>query len=447
VDALDRDVAGAFESAGLAPEEMNGRLTLFRETAAEFDRVAARRPALVWWSPGRIEVFGKHTDYAGGRSLVAAVPRGFAMLGAPRADRIVRVRDARWAVSEAIDLSEPAREFTGWANYVAVVARRLQSDFPGAALGCDITFASDVPRAAGVSSSSALVVGIASLLIEAGRLRERPEWRTNIGSPLDLAGYLGAMENGLAFGGFAAAGGVGTHGGSEDHTAIINCEGDRLSAFSYVPVREAGSVAMPEDWRFLVMTSGVEASKAGAVKARYNALSLMTRRLAELWNRAIGGDATATLGRIVRDEADGVSRLGRLIDAQAAGPEADALRDRLRHFAAEDARVPAALAAFGRADADTIGALAAASQDDAERLLRNQIPETSALAAAARQAGAFAATSFGAGFGGSAWALAARADAHAVLAEWREAFCRHHAAGPSVGGFVARPAPGAIRIR
>ena len=34
--------------------------------------------------PGRIELFGKHTDYAGGRSLVCAVDRGFHLLGRTR---------------------------------------------------------------------------------------------------------------------------------------------------------------------------------------------------------------------------------------------------------------------------------------------------------------------------------------------------------------------------
>ncbi|MCQ8207142.1 galactokinase family protein, partial [Cutibacterium acnes subsp. acnes] len=29
-----------------------------------------------WFVPGRIEVLGKHTDYAGGSTLVAAVDRG-----------------------------------------------------------------------------------------------------------------------------------------------------------------------------------------------------------------------------------------------------------------------------------------------------------------------------------------------------------------------------------
>ena len=46
--------------------------------------------------PGRIEVFGKHTDYAGGRSLLAAVPRGFAVAASPRNDGRVRVMDVRY---------------------------------------------------------------------------------------------------------------------------------------------------------------------------------------------------------------------------------------------------------------------------------------------------------------------------------------------------------------
>ena len=32
--------------------------------------------AFAWFVPGRIEVLGKHTDYAGGRSLTAAIERG-----------------------------------------------------------------------------------------------------------------------------------------------------------------------------------------------------------------------------------------------------------------------------------------------------------------------------------------------------------------------------------
>ena len=107
---------------------------------------------------------------------------------------------------------------------------------------------------------------------------------------------------------------------------------------------------------------------------------------------------------------------------------AGVLEQRLEHFIREDARVPDAVDAFGTADADRLSALAGASQAEAESLLGNQVPETVALARSARELGAFAACSFGAGFGGSVWALVDR-DAEEFARRW-------HA-----GAFVARPGP------
>ena len=111
--------------------------------------------------------------------------------------------------------------FTGWRHYPEVAARRLAANFPGAALGADIVFASDLPRASGMSSSSALVVAIATALVRVAGIDERPEWRANIRGTLDVAGYFACIENGLTFGTLQGDAGVGTHGGSEDHAAIL----------------------------------------------------------------------------------------------------------------------------------------------------------------------------------------------------------------------------------
>jgi galactokinase len=126
-----------------------------------------------WWVPGRVEVFGKHTDYGGGPSLMGALPRGFLLAGAPRTDLTVRIVDAgdqsRFELDLATGRTEPA-EVTGWRRYANVLARRLSRDFPGAALGADIVLASDLPRASGMSSSSALVVGLAHVLTQLAHL-------------------------------------------------------------------------------------------------------------------------------------------------------------------------------------------------------------------------------------------------------------------------------------
>ncbi len=173
---------------GFAPAEAESRAALFSDAISTLARVTGHPPQWAWFVPGRIEIFGKHTDYAGGRSLVAAVPRGFAVVAAPRSDGRVRAIDARWRDTMEIDPTDQETRYVGWTNYVAVVARRLAHNFPGADLGTDLAVLSDLPRAAGLSSSSALVVAVASALIRRAGLETRPEWTRAIHSTLDLAG-------------------------------------------------------------------------------------------------------------------------------------------------------------------------------------------------------------------------------------------------------------------
>ncbi len=431
--------------AGFDEADLPGRAALVERAVAAFEATTGRPPAWGWIVPGRIEIVGKHTDYAGGRSLVAAVPRGFAVVAGPRGDDLVTAYDARWDARMEVRPGADGPAFTGWANYVAVVARRLAHNFPGAALGCDVVFASDLPRAAGVSSSSALVVGLASALTRRARLADRPEWQAALPSPLEVAGYFGAVENGLSFASLASRTGVGTHGGSEDHTAILACRGGSVSAFSYLPVRRVGDRRFPDAWRFVVMASGVEADKAGSANARYNRASLGTQALADVWGRARGG-ARPTLGSILAEPGAVEALADMLAETPVSGFGADELARRLAHFVAEDSRVPLVLEAIGRADAAAMGELAAASQRDADALLGNQIPETVALAGLARSSGAFAASSFGAGFGGSVWALVEAARAREFAARWQAAYAQAVPAGRDVPWFIARPAPAVVDL-
>ena len=437
-------IAAELERVGMPAGDLDGRVRLVESAALEFSRVTGRRPDWAWWIPGRIELFGKHTDYAGGRSLVAAVPRGFAVVAGPRDDDVIAARDAHWDADMQCSLLDDSAVFKGWTNYVAVVGRRLARNFPAARLGTDIVFASDLPRAAGISSSSALVVGVALALARRGALVEREEWQAAIRSKLDLAGYLGAVENGLTFGALAGTAGVGTHGGSEDHTAILNAKPECFSAFSYVPVRPLGHARLPDAWCFAVMSSGVEASKAGEALDSYNRASLATRALTEVWARHSGQSVQTLAGALA---SASVSDFERAI-ASAPHPDFSAhdLSARLAHFIAEDARVPKALAAIAGADVAGLRVLSDGTQRDADVLLRNQIPETNALAALAHDAGAFAASSFGAGFGGSVWAMVHADDAAAVVERWQAKYLEQHAPAKPVTAFVARPAPAASEL-
>jgi galactokinase len=423
---------------GLERSDAESQATLFDQAQAALIEHTRRSPAWAWWIPGRIEVIGKHTDYAGGRSLVASVPRGFVAVATPRDDTRVVVLDARWRQRVDVDLAGQSRRAPGWGNYVSTVGHRLRRDFPGAPLGTTIAIASDLPRAAGLSSSSALVVAVALALIRRGAIDTSDEWKQEIRNPLDLAGYLGAIESGSGFGAWPGASGVGTHGGSEDHTAILNARAGHVSAFRYVPVQHLGDVSLPRAWRFIVMTSGIRADKAGTVRDQYNRAAIAAQAICSAYE-AQTARRFASLAAILESSPDAGARLRQGLTAE--------LMRRLDHFEAETQRVLDAVAAFDRGDEQAIGAIAAASQSDAARLLGNQVDETTRLAALARAAGAFAATSFGAGFGGSVWALAHENAAASIAAEWRRAYLLEFPSIRDVDWFITRPAPAALEVQ
>jgi galactokinase len=437
-------LAALLGERGLPADQIAAKVTLFELVIPAIG--GSEGPRWAWWVPGRLEVFGKHTDYAGGRTLVSAVPRGFTVVARSRSDGMLHVSDRKREQDVTllpVDARDPAVRQTGWRHYVDVVQRRLSRNFPGAPLGAEIAIASDLPRASGMSSSSALLVAIATVLTRVGALDQRPEWRANITGPADLAGYFACIENGLSFGTLSGDAGVGTHGGSEDHAAILTGVPGHLAAYAFVPMRSIGVVALPQQWKFVLTPSGVPAQKAGAAREAYNRLAEGTRVLLDLWNRASPG--APSLAAALSGAAHGIhahaapsgaaDRLRELVrQSSCAGWSHEALEKRLEHFIREDARVPQALDAFSRADAEWLGRLAAGSQADAEALLGNQIPETSALPWRARELGAFASCSFGAGFGGSVWALVEADRAETFAPKWHPE------------AFVATPGPGAIQL-
>lgn len=86
-----------------------------------------------------------------------------------------------------------------WGGYLQAVIDRLALNF-GELRPARLVIDSTLPLASGMSSSSALVVAVALVLMDHNGFRERPEWQENIATVTDLAGYLACFENGLGFG-------------------------------------------------------------------------------------------------------------------------------------------------------------------------------------------------------------------------------------------------------
>lgn len=403
-----------------------------------------------WVVPGRIEVLGKHTDYAGGRSLLCTVERGLVIVAAPRIDRRFCVVDAVRQGRVDIDLETALslRNMRGWPLYPTTVARRFVRNFGDAVGGAHLAMASGLPSAAGMSSSSALTVGIALALAHCGGLVHHEAWSEALPNTLDLAGYLGALENGVRFRALDGDTGVGTMGGAQDHTAILCSAPDALGMFAWAPPAFERWVPWSTSHVFAIAVSGVVASKAGAARGRYNRAARTVAHLLRTWNlRAHRRDAT--LGQALRSTPDAFERLLGFValDATAEFPVGHLIA-RLHQFRDEtDVFVPGAADAFARGELGVFGEFVARSQAAAEAALENQVPETSSLVRSARDAGAVAASAFGAGFGGSVWALVPAADAEAFSTRWRVAYNETH---PEIAARASwlrtRPSPPALEV-
>ncbi|MDE3054682.1 MAG: galactokinase [Gemmatimonadota bacterium] len=407
------------------------------------------RAAVPVFAPGRIEVLGKHTDYAGGRSLLCAVELGVCLLVAPRRDDTIRVIAAQPGETLEFPFSPDLEPRLGhWSNYPMTVARRLARNFPQCRTGADIAFASDLPVAAGVSSSSALVVALYLALASVNAFDRTDAYRREIHGREDLASYLGCVENGQSLGVLAGDRGVGIFGGSEDQTAILCCRPGRLARYSFCPVRAEGDVPVPAGHAFVIADSGVVAEKAGAARDAYNRASVATQVITRIWNDATGRRDGA-LANALDSAPDAAERLRALLrGAEHAEYPAQVLVDRMEQFDDESRRIiPAAYDALAAGDLARFGALVDQSQANVERWLGNQIAQTIRLQRDARAMGAAAASAFGAGFGGSVWALVREGDAREFAREWlaryREAF---PAAGPLARTFVTGAGPAAMRL-
>jgi galactokinase len=416
-------------TAGMSEQEAERKQALLERAAAGLVQLGGSAPKIVfrWWVPGRIEFLGKHTDYAGGRSLLCAPERGICLAAAPRQDDRLRVHDVITGetlderMSEQASLEETLRP-GHWSNYVRAVTRRLVRNFGSPLTGADVALASDLPQAAGMSSSSALVVATFLALARINDLRSRDTYGRAIQTGEQLAEYLGTIENGQSFGELAGERGVGTFGGSEDHTAILCAMAGTLMQYAFCPVRLERTVPFPQDHVLVVATSGVVAEKTGAVRDHYNRLSTTIAEILDRW-RSVTGERYPALAAAIAASPGAADRIRQLLRAEALSPGGGDGVARFEHFLLEsEMLIPAAADALARGDLAKLGAVVDQSQLAAEQLLGNQIPETSFLARQARELGAVAASAFGAGFGGSVWALVPERDADAFRARWVDGY-------------------------
>mmetsp|Transcript_4191 Transcript_4191/g.13546 ORF Transcript_4191/g.13546 Transcript_4191/m.13546 type:complete len:276 (-) Transcript_4191:54-881(-) len=165
--------------------------------------------------------------------------------------------------------------------------------------------------------------------------------------------------------------------------------------------------------------------------------------------------AAAELGLPRSDQGVRRAVLARIASAdRGGGPSgfpAGALARRYEQFHAEsEVLIPAVHGALSQREVplSTLASLVDRSQALTASHLRNTLEETEWLPAAARRLGAVAASAFGAGFGGSVWALVEAGRAREILAEWSRAYAEEYPHRQAHARFFAMesPPPGACSV-
>jgi galactokinase len=401
--------------------------------------------------PGRVEVAGKHTDYAGGHTLVCAIEKGFLFVAGANSSGLIRI------IEDSLEFDPIEFPFTEgiepplgrWANYPMTTAQRVAGNFSmeEALAGVDIAFTSDVPVGSGMSGSSALMMMCFCAIAVVNRIHSRKTFKENIRSDIDLAMYLACAENGQSFRNLPGGRGVGTFGGSEDHTAILNCRDGSLSLYQYAPTAFKAEAAWPTEWMFVLAFCGVRAEKTKEALRKYNLASKRAAEAVQMYNRIYGKklNSLAEIDAQTRGAAIGSWLKG--LEGHAPEEKALDLPGRVRQFLLEERKTtPRALEAMLWRDLDAFGAAVNASHRASRRLLWNIAPEIDFLQRSALNLGAAGASGFGAGFGGSIFAVIQTEDAAQFASAWRKEYVRRYPEREKESAFfLTRPSSG-IRI-
>ncbi len=382
--------------------------------------------------PGRVNLIGEHLDYNGLPVLPMAIDREIRLVVGARPDGdAVEIRNVSPQFpprSFPLAAPIPPYERGDWGNYVKagaqgvlkLVAERVE---PAAALhGYAALVDSDLPAAAGLSSSSALVVASALATLASNGLAVHRR---------ELADRMAVAETY-----------VGTMGGGMDHAAILLSDPAAALMIDFFPLRTT-SVPLPAGYSVVICNTMVAAPKTAEARRHFNRLPVECRMAAMILRKTLAArhEAVAAADRVadllahvpapellaLAERVLGETRWGKQNTAAALGisvaeleerfltmrdgdvmPEPEEgflLVQRMRHVISEGRRVRASAEVLLKGEADRFGALMCDSHTSCRDHFRISCPELEELVTAAMASGAAGARLTGAGFGGCCVAL------------------------------------------
>lgn len=136
-----------------------------RELVTKFAEVFGPKETSHYFSPGRINLIGEHTDYNGGHVFPASITYGTYGVASPREDQKVLVYSTNFDELGVISFSLNDLSFdkhADWANYVKGMILKMKEAGFAIEHGFELLVDGTIPNGAGLSSSASLelLVGV-----------------------------------------------------------------------------------------------------------------------------------------------------------------------------------------------------------------------------------------------------------------------------------------------
>lgn len=382
-------------------------------------------PTHISRAPGRVNLIGEHTDYNDLPVLPMALQKEVRIALRARDDGMIVLHNTKSnfpTVEFEIEPAIPTYVQGSWGNYVKAPAHELARRF-AIWRGFEGVVWSDLPVAAGLSSSSALVNAVGLALANINEV------------PTEVRSFSPVMADAEQY--------VGTRGGGMDQAISLGARNRCAARITFDPLRMR-HVAVPDDWCFIVADTGVRAEKSGAAMAVYNQ---RRKECTEALRIVTGHVATANISEKLHTTYPTLVKAldpDTLVSAAEQVLQGNLLR-RFRHVVTEAARVEEAVDRVFAADVSGFGALMDASHASLRADFHVSSVELDELVAVAREGGAAGARLTGAGFGGCVVALADRWTLGGVLETLVAEFFERKGMADRIDDrlFVAVPSAGA----
>ncbi len=342
-----------------------------------FKQIFDEAPEGIYFSPGRINLIGEHTDYNGGHVFPAAITIGTYGAARKRQDNQLRFYSENFPQLGIIqsNLDELVyKKEDDWANYPKGVLKYLKEKYPQLTFGMDILFCGDIPNGAGLSSSASIELLTGVIVDDLFQIDIKR---------LELVKIGQQVENNF----------IGVNSGIMDQFAIgmgkknqaILLDTNTLE-YNYVP-------ADFSDHQVIIMNTNKRRELADS---KYNERRTECEKALQALQKSL---PIHSLGELTEEQ---------LKENQNLIPN-DILLKRARHAVSENERTLQAEKALKENDLVTFGQLLNASHASLRKDYEVTGPELDTLVAAAQsQPGVLGARMTGAGFGGCAIALVNR---------------------------------------